>query len=197
VNLLDLILIGILAASVAAGFKSGFTRAAFGLISTVLGILLGFWFYGVPAVYVQRIISMPDMVANIIGFVLVYGAITVAGALAGGLIAALFKWTGLRWVDRLLGVGFGLVRGALIVIAAVALLMAFTPRPAPNWMTGSRLMPYAVGGSDQIAQFAPRRLKDEFVQGLASVQEIWEEQLKRARERGEEALQEIQNIEPH
>ena len=187
-NLLDLILIGILAASVAAGFKSGFTRAAFGLISTVLGILLGFWFYGVPAVYLQRMISMPDMVANIIGFVLVYAAVTVAGAFAGGLIATLFKWTGLGWVDRLLGVGFGLVRGALIVVASVAILMAFTPRPAPNWMTGSRALPYAVGASDQVAGLAPRKLKDEFAQGLASVREIWQQQLERARQRGEDAL---------
>lgn len=190
-NLLDLLLLGILAASIAAGFKSGFTRAAFGVVATVLGIVLGFWFYGVPAVYVQRMISMPDTVANIIGFVLVYGAVTLVGAFGGGLVATLFKWTGLGWMDRLLGIGFGFVRGALIVIASVAILMAFTPRPAPNWMTDSRILPYAIDASNQVAQLAPRGLKDEFAVGLASVRGIWDEQLKRARERGEQALEGI------
>ncbi len=190
-NLLDLILIAILAASVAAGFKSGFTRAAFGVVATVFGIVLGFWFYGVPAVYIQRMISMPDTIANILGFVVVYGAVTLAGAFAGGLIATLFKWTGLGWMDRLLGVGFGFVRGALIVIASVAILMAFTPRPTPNWMSESRILPYAIDASDQTAQLAPRGLKDEFAAGLASVRGIWDKQLKRARERGEQALEGI------
>ena len=44
----------------------------------------------------------------------------------------LFKWTGLSWLDRLLGGVFGLVRGSVIAVAFVAVLLAFTAKPLPQ-----------------------------------------------------------------
>ena len=81
----------------------------------------------------------------------------IAGGILGQILSKIFKWTGLSWLDRTLGAGFGLVRGALVVVAIVAVLMAFTPKPIPYWMTGSVLLPYAVEASDWCAALAPMK----------------------------------------
>jgi membrane protein required for colicin V production len=187
VSLLDLLLAVILLWSIVAGIRVGFARAGVGFFAAMGGILLGFWFYGFPAAMYARWIESPAT-ANLLGFFTVFFATVAAGTLLGKLFSKLFKWTGLSWLDRLLGAGFGAVRGALIGVAFVAVLMAFTPRPAPNWMVSSRLLPYAVEASEVAASLAPRGLKDAFAESLEEIRTAWAEELKKARRRarGEE-----------
>jgi uncharacterized membrane protein required for colicin V production len=87
----------------------------------------------------------------------------------------------------MLGAGFGLVRGALAAAACVAVLMAFTPRPVPNWMTGSMLLPYALEASDWCASLAPFEVKDAFSASLGEIRDVWKQQLERARLPGKRA----------
>src|SRR6478735_2886371 len=157
-NLLDLLLFAMVAGSVIAGIRSGFTRAAFGFVATILGILLGFWFYDIPAGWYSGM--MNKTVANLFGFLTVLFIVGAIGTIAGRLVSGAFKVVGLGFVDRLAGAGFGLVRGAFAVAAAVAVLVAATPRPVPSWMRGSALLPYALGASDLISALAPKALKD-------------------------------------
>ena len=121
--------------------------------------MFGFWFYGIPAVWIHKFVSSVAF-SNLVGFLVVFFACTSLGGLIGKLLSKLFKWTGLSWLDRLMGAGFGLVRGSLMAVAFVSVLMAFTPRPVPAWMTGSFLLPYAIDTSNVLASLAPRALKD-------------------------------------
>jgi membrane protein required for colicin V production len=182
VSLLDLLLAVILLWSVVAGIRAGFARAGVGFFAAIGGILLGFWFYGSPGAIYARWIESPAT-ANLLGFFTVFFATIAVGALLGKLLSKIFKWTGLSWLDRLLGAGFGAVRGALIAVAFVAVLMAFTPRPTPNWMVNSRLLPYALEASGVAASLAPRALKDAFAESLAEIRAAWSEELKKARRR--------------
>jgi membrane protein required for colicin V production len=109
----------------------------------------------------------------------VFFAFVIAGALIGKLFSKLFKWTGLSWLDRLLGAGFGFVRGSLIGVAFVAVLLAFTPKPLPNWMVNSMLLPYAVDASNLFAAMAPHALKEAFHDGLTEIRKDWDEQVKK------------------
>lgn len=181
-SLLDLLLAGIMLWSVVAGIRLGFARAGVAFFAAIGGILLGFWFYGMPAAVYQRWIAS-HATANLLGFLTVFFATAAAGALLGALFSKIFKWTGLSWLDRLLGAAFGAVRGALIAVAFVAVLMAFTPRPTPNWMVNSRLLPYALEASQVAASLAPRALKDAFAESLAEIRTAWAEELKKARRR--------------
>jgi len=180
VSLLDLILGVILVTSIAAGFIAGFARAGFGFFAAIAGLLFGFWFYGVPAAWIHRFVSS-ETVSNVLGFFVVLFAFSLAGTILGKLFSKLFKWTGLSWLDRLLGAGFGFVRGALISVAFVAVLLAFTPNPLPNWMVNSFLLPYAVDGSNLLAAMAPNAVKEGFHRGLDEIRQTWEEQLKKTR----------------
>jgi hypothetical protein len=73
----------------------------------------------------------------------------------------LFKWTGLSGSTACSAALFGLVRGALIAVIMIAVLLAFTPRPMPNWMVKSQVLPYAMEAEcDRFA--APNAIKTPY-----------------------------------
>jgi membrane protein required for colicin V production len=181
-NLLDVIILVVIGISAATGFRAGFARVSMGLIAGVLGVVFGFWFYGTPAGWVRTYIHSTT-VANLIGFILVFWAFLLAGALIGKIFSKLFKWTGLSWLDRAMGAAFGLVRGALITVALVAVLMAFTPKPMPNWMVDSKLLPYATGASGRLASLAPNTIKEAFRESLREIRTLWDAQIRINREK--------------
>ena len=181
-NLLDLLLLIILGGSVVLGFFAGFARAGVGFLSALAGVLFGFWFYGIPAAWIHGYVHSTTF-ANIAGFLAVFLACAIIGALIGKLLSKLFKWTGLSWLDRLMGAGFGLVRGAIAAVAFVSVLMAFTPKPVPNWMTGSYFLPYAIDASNVIASIAPRALKDSVRQTVGEIRQAWEDEVHKSERR--------------
>jgi membrane protein required for colicin V production len=187
------LLIVILAASVAAGFTAGFARAAIGFVAVIGGILFGFWFYGIPADWLHHYISSPTA-SNILGFLVVFFTFQLVGGIVGKIIAKLFKWTGLSFIDRILGAGFGFVRGALAAVALVAVLMAFTPAPPPNWMVNSTLLPYAIDASHACAALAPRALTEAFRISMNEIRKVWDDQVRKSLNHGDKSKSELKKI---
>jgi membrane protein required for colicin V production len=181
VSLLDLLVVIVIGASVVAGFVAGFARVSIGFVAAILGVVFGFWFYGVPAGWVHRYLHSAA-VSNLIGFLLVFWAILALGALFAKVTSKLFKWTGLSWLDRLLGGAFGLVRGALIAVVMIAVLLAFTPKPMPNWMVKSQVLPYAMEASSAIASLAPNSIKNALRESVLELRSVWDQQLVEGRE---------------
>ena len=184
-SLLDLLLVVIVGASTVLGFRAGLARATVGIVAAISGVIFGFWFYGIPAAWFRERLDS-ETAANLFGFFAVFAVTLIAGGLLGQLLSKIFKWTGLSWLDRTLGALFGLLRGALVGVACVAVLMAFTPKPVPNWMTGSALLPYAVEASDWCAALAPFDVKQAFASSLREIRQVWKEEVERARERTKE-----------
>jgi uncharacterized membrane protein required for colicin V production len=91
----------------------------------------------------------------------------------------------LSFIDRFLGGVFGFVRGALICVAFVAVLLAFAPRPMPNWMVGSKLLPYAVDASNVVASLAPGVVKDAFRTSTAEIRDLWVQEVAKSHEKFE------------
>lgn len=188
-SLLDLLLAIIVISSLMAGFVAGFARVGIGFCAAVAGLIFGFWFYGIPAAWFHKFVSSLPL-SNVFGFLFVFWAVLMAGALIAKLVSTLFKWTGLSWLDRLLGAAFGIVRGAVIGVGFVAVLLAFSPRPLPNWMVGSMLLPYAVDASDLFASIAPADLKEAVRDGLQEIHKDWDDQLRKARRKKPQDLPE-------
>jgi membrane protein required for colicin V production len=178
-NLLDLLLAVILGISVATGFMAGFARVGVGLIALISGLLFGFWYYGVPAAWLHEHWTMSSNLANMLGFFIVFLMFMSAGALIGKLLSKLFKWTGLRWFDRLLGGVFGFVRGAFMAVIVVAVIMAFTPKPMPTWMVGSQVLPYVLDASNICSKLAPDAVKEAFRDSMFEIRKMWEEELQK------------------
>ncbi|MCL4795675.1 MAG: CvpA family protein [Bryobacteraceae bacterium] len=173
-NWFDYLLLTLLAVFVVQGLVRGFSRLAIGLVSTVLGILLAAWFYGVAAGYLKPFIENPAA-ANICGFLLILAAVQAAGALLAWGVSRLFKTVGLGWLDRLLGAGFGAAKAALVGIALSMILTAFPlQETAPEALAGSRLAPYVSQAAHLLALATPRELRAGFDQTYKGLLDLWE-----------------------
>src|ERR1700678_508433 len=159
-NWLDIIVLLIVAASVFTSFRKGLSREIIGLVSVVLAILLGVWFYGTAAGYLAPYLSS-RAAANLGGFFLVFAGVLLLGHLVSYVVGKFLRVTGLSIVDHLLGAGFGVVRGALIAVALLMGVMAFadTNHP-PAAIVNSRLAPRVCGGAQLFAGVAPHELKE-------------------------------------
>jgi len=173
-NWLDITLIVILGVSVADGVVRGFARSGIGLAAAIAGIILGVWFYGVVAYFFLPYVSS-EGIANIIGFLIIFFGCIVVGALLGKLLAMLFKWAGLTWLDRMLGALFGLLRGGAVAIAVVLAILAFAPNRPPASVVNSRYSAYLVDAARFCAAMAPRELKDGFDESYDQVRQLWRE----------------------
>jgi len=171
-NWLDITLIVIAAIIVVSGFKQGFSRVAVGLAALVAGIFLACWFYGVAGAFLLPFVSKPAL-AHIAGFIIVFVVVQIVGALLSWLLAKLFKWTGLTWLDRLLGGLFGVLQAGLVGIVLVMILMAFPIMPVPRSVADSKIAPYLAGAANVLVNVAPRELKDGFWATYSRLLQIW------------------------
>ena len=190
INLFDILLVIVVGASVVAGFMAGFARVGIGFIAAVSGLLFGFWFYGIPAAWIHRYVHSVT-ISNLLGFFVVFWGFCAVGSLLAKLLARLFKWSGLTWLDRLMGGAFGFIRGGLIAIAFISVLLAFTPKPLPNWMVDSQVLPYAIDASNMCAALAPKAIKDAFRESMLDVRKAWEDQLKKKPKKKESDLKKV------
>ena len=168
-----------ISASLLAGLIRGFARTVVGMVAVLLGIVLGAWCYGVAGGWLRDYVSH-RAIANFIGFAIVFVAVVGAGTLVGYLLAKLFKWVGLGWLDRLMGGSLGLLRGALLATVLVMALCAFSRNPPPASVAGSRLAPYLIDAGGGLVAIAPRELKDGFDESHRRVKKMWEQMWKKA-----------------
>ena len=178
-NWLDVVLLLVLAGSVVTSFSTGLAREVVGLVSLVAALVLAIWFYGTAGSFLQPYVSSPG-VANFCGFLMVFCGVLVLGALVGHVLGRMMKVAGLSFVDRLLGAGFGIVRGLLISIALVLALLAFTPgKSPPNAVVHSKVAPYVIDAARVCAAVAPHELKDGFRKSYEQVKTVWGNALRK------------------
>jgi len=182
-NWLDAVLLFILALSVIHGFRKGLSRQVIGLVSVVLAIVIGLWTYGIAGHWLEPLIKS-HRGANFAGFALVFLGIIVAGALVGYVVHKFLKFTGLSFFDRVLGAGFGVVRGALISVALVLGIMAFSAEgKPPASVVDSRVAPYAVHAARVFAAMAPHEMREGFHRTYAQVKSAWSGGLEKSLEK--------------
>jgi len=136
----DLLIIAILAVSAIISLIRGFVQEAFSLATWIAAFALAWFFFRPLAVHFEAWIEVPSLRLGV-----AYGVILLAVLLVGAIInhfmKALVESTGLTGTDRLIGLFFGVARGALVV-AILVLLAGLTPFPQDSWWTDSRLIPY-------------------------------------------------------
>jgi membrane protein required for colicin V production len=83
--------------------------------------------------------------------------VLIAGASVAFLLRKLVSGSGLSGTDRLLGMVFGLVRGAALVVLVV-LLMKFTPIVRDDWWQNSRMLPTFDRSARWVTTMLPERV---------------------------------------
>lgn len=175
-NWLDYVLIALVASSVLAGLWKGLARSAIGLAAVIVGFLCGLWFYGVVGSFFYEYLSSRRL-AHLMGFLLIFFGIVLAGMLLAALAARLLKWAHLSWLDHLMGGGFGLLRGVLVAAALLVAIMAFAPKPPPRSVAGSRLAPYLLEAGRWIVAAAPYEVREGFRESYERLKELGEQVL--------------------
>src|SRR5579875_2182846 len=141
-NWFDIVLTVILLWSGIAGLRAGLARVVIGLIATVIGLVAGFWFYRIVGAKLMPWLKTP-VVAEVLGFLIVFMGVVLLGSLIAALFSRLFRWMGLSWFNHFLGGIAGFLRGALIIAAIADVLVAYSPSPTPDFLENSRVLPYA------------------------------------------------------
>jgi membrane protein required for colicin V production len=172
-NWLDWIIGITLAVNIVRGLMRGFTRQIIGFAATLLGLLGGLWFYESAAALLQPHLKSEPL-ARFLGFILIFAGVNIVGAIIISVMNRIYKATGLSWVDRLLGGGFGVLKTVLVAIALVLALTAFPFQPVRDSIAESFFAPYVLEAARTLAALAPPELKDGFKRGYDEVKRIWE-----------------------
>ena len=171
-NFIDFILLAAIVGFAIKGLSGGFARVGVGFIASIVGIFCAFWCYGITAAWVMPYVNSKP-VANLLGFLIILVGFGIAGTLIGHVLAKLFRWAGLSWLDRAGGVAFGFIQGLVVAVALVTVLIACAPNPPPDMLARSRVVPYLLGPSDAMAAIIPRELRDSFHETTGEVRKMW------------------------
>ena len=167
-NWLDWTLTLVVVASIAAAAMKGFTRELIALASVVAGLVVAALGYTWAAAWFEDLTRSHD-VALAAGFLALFVAILVVGALVSALAHKMIKTVGLQSFDRILGAIFGAVRGLAIDCVLLLALVAFAIKPEA--VQQSVLAPYVTMGARVIAVVMPADLKSQFRQGFEKFRE--------------------------
>lgn len=148
-NLLDYIIIILMSFLIIRGILRGFAREIFSLA----GIILGIW---LAVLYQPRATEMlrnylPDgKYLPLLSIAVLFTIIFVSSNIVGWALSLLFKKVLLRWLDRLLGAGFAVVKGIVITYIAIVVLTFFVPAKTPL-IAGSTLAPWIIRSYQSMA----------------------------------------------
>jgi membrane protein required for colicin V production len=133
---LDWIFLSVLAASFLLGVWRGLVYEVLSVMSWIAAFVVAQWLAPDAAALlpVQR---APEAGRYAVGFVVVFIAMIFAGGLLAWITKKLVQSVGLRPVDRTLGAAFGLLRGAVLVLA-VAVVVNMSPARRADWWTESK-----------------------------------------------------------
>lgn len=131
-NTIDYAILGLTFISAAIGIWRGFIREAVSVAVWVTAFGLAYSGADVVGGYFEGLLS--DHSARVVvGFVVLFLLVHIAGFVVARLLSKIVKTIGLSSVDRVAGVGFGVVR-AFVIVAVVVLLAGMTPlMDSPTW----------------------------------------------------------------
>jgi len=181
-NWLDWLLAAIVFFSVLGGASEGLVRGLIGLASLVVGLAVAAAGYHGLGNALGAWIHSQD-VAFGVAFLSLFILVLLVGAVVSGIAAKLVKEAGIRWLDRLLGVAFGLVRGLIADAIVIMIMLSFAL--APQALKNSQLRPVTMSSVRTMVSMMPYDLRQQFQAGLQDVERQFVRTEKQVRDRGE------------
>ncbi len=136
----DVVIVLIVASSTLVGLLRGFVREAVSLAFWVFAIWAAWKFEPLVAPHLGGLLADPP-VAPWVGRLIILVAVLLLGWLVGWLLQSFTSAAGLGPLDRMIGVLFGLVRGAVLVgLLVIGGELLHLNHEA--WWGRSRLLPY-------------------------------------------------------
>ena len=159
-TLFDAIALVVLVISGLVGFSRGAVRELVTVLAFGIAALASVFMLPLAGPLARRWIH-PDWAGNAVAVVVVFIVVFIVFRLAGGWVTArLHSQAALGTLDRLIGLGFGVLR-ALIFLGVFYLVFnaATPPELTPRWIANARLLPVAQASAEAIEALAPRGMK--------------------------------------
>jgi membrane protein required for colicin V production len=144
-------------------------------VSSIIGVLGGFYaaysYYPMVAKLFANLITNSSYL-NILSFLIIFCSVLISISILGIVIKYLLNVAFLGWIDRACGLGFGLVKGLLIVTVLFIILTTFLPKGAPL-IKKSILAPHVIWISEKMVNMVPKEMKKDFFGKLDEFKKAW------------------------
>jgi membrane protein required for colicin V production len=167
----DIIVLLIVGVAAVGGFLRGFVQEVLSLAAWVLAVFAIRYLHTDLTAALYNFIGTPSG-ASVLALVLLLLIPYAAMKLIAGRLGKATRNSILGPFDRVLGFGFGAVKGVIIVVIAFSLLVlgydtVWGPTGRPSWITTARTYPFVNASADALVQLIgerQRRIRSEDVQ---------------------------------
>ncbi len=144
-------------------------------VSSIIGVLGGFYaaysYFPMVAKLLSGIIQ-EESYLNILSFMIIFCGILLLISILGVVIKYLLNIAFLGWIDRICGVGFGLIKGVLIITVIFIILTTFLSKGTPL-IKKSILVPHVIWISEQMVGLVSDDMKNDFFAKLDEFKKAW------------------------
>jgi len=155
-TVVDIVVIFVIFLSALFSLIRGFVKEAISLATWIIAIWLAATFAPKLAAALPSGIES-EAVRQAVGFGVLFVLTLIVGAIVNTLVNQVVKKTGLSGADRIFGVAFGVLRGALIIIVFVV-IGGMTPLPDTEWWQSSTLLQWFESVAIVIQDYIPEDL---------------------------------------
>lgn len=164
----DIIVLLIVGVAAVGGFLRGFVQEVLSLVAWVLAVFAIHYLHTDLTALLYEYVGTPSGAA-VLAFALLLLVPYIAMRLFAGWAGQTSRRSVLGPVDRVLGFGFGAMKGVIIVVMGFSVLVLaydtiWGPGGRPDWMTTARTYPFVNASADELVQLIEerrRRLEEE------------------------------------
>ncbi|MBU1255045.1 MAG: CvpA family protein [Alphaproteobacteria bacterium] len=164
----DWIVLGIVGLAAVGGFMRGFVQEVFSLVAWTLAVL-AIRFLHKPLTAALADYAGPDISTAVLAFALLLLIPYAAMKVIASNVSGVSRGAVLGPIDRVLGFGFGALKGAVIVVIAFSLLVlgydsVWGFKGRPDWISGARSYDFVDASSRSMVEMVAERraqLRDE------------------------------------
>ncbi len=153
----DYAIIGVIALSALTGLFRGFIKEIVALGVWVVAGWMAFAYAKPVATWLGTYVQ-DKSVRVILAYVVIIVGTIIIGGLLNTMLSFIMHHSGLTGTDRLLGVGFGTIRG-IFVVALIMVVIRLSAFPEEDYRKNSVLYNYFTPGVNWLYQYTPNLLK--------------------------------------
>ena len=151
----DLVVLGVLALSGLISYMRGIVREILSIAGWAGAAMVAFTFLPAVRPYVAKYVPAPEWV-DPAGYIVLFLVSLIVFSILSKMIGSAVRSSAVGGVDRVLGLMFGLVRGAAVAVAVY--IVGGMAMPSDHWpeqVATARVLPFIHDGAIWVAQLIP------------------------------------------